>query len=78
MKYLKQHKKKAHQTGIPKEMPFLIRELKLSRHSKKRMQQLHYECPQLMKCSIVGFACVASTGVSISRIGWVGGWMGGG
>ena len=33
MKYLKQTK--AHQTGIPKEMPFLIRELKLSRHSKR-------------------------------------------
>ena len=51
MKYLKQHKKKAHQTGIPKEMPFLIRELKLSRHSKKRMQQrgIPKEVPFLIK-----------------------------
>ena len=51
MKYLKQHNTKAHQTGIPKEMPFLIRELKLSRHSKKRMQQrgIPKEVPFLIK-----------------------------
>ena len=47
MKYIKE----IHQAGIPKEMPFLIRELKLSRHCKKRMQQrgIPKEIPFLIK-----------------------------
>ena len=51
MKYIKQYKKKIDQAGIPKDMPFLIKELKLSRHSKKRMQQrgIPKEIPFLIK-----------------------------